>query len=337
MKLVPTALSVAALAATAAAQCGGSAEYADANKDACGASEAAYTVTNASYDRHNHNDSMSGSTIVDIAAGNDQFSTLVAAVQAAGLADALKGDGPFTVFAPTNAAFGKLPEGTVDTLLKPENRHQLQQILTFHVVQAELPAARVIESREATTLQGQRVDIMTNRNRDGSVAGVTVNGADVVQTDIRASNGVIHVIDEVIMPETQNAVEVAQELGQFGTLLAAARAAGLADTLANNGPITILAPSDEAFDKLPRGTVQSLLRPENRGQLREILTYHVIEGRVYDDQVAKMDTAGTLQGGEVRVGIVDGRLMINDAKVVASDVESSNAVIHVIDSVLLPR
>lgn len=275
--------------------------------------------------------------IIENAVNSADHETLVAAVKAAGLVETLQGEGPFTVFAPTNAAFAKLPEGTVDTLLKPENRHQLQQILTFHVVKGELPAERVIESREATTLQGQRVDIMTNRNRDGSVAGVTVNGADVVQTDIRASNGVIHVIDEVIMPETQNAVEVAQELGQFGTLLAAAQAAGLADTLANDGPITILAPSDEAFEKLPRGTVQSLLRPENRNQLREILTYHVVEGRVYDDQVAKLDKAGTLQGGEVRIGIVDGRLMINDAKVVASDVESTNAVIHVIDSVLLPR
>ena len=132
--------------------------------------------------------------IVDIAAGNEAFSTLVAAVQAAGLVETLKGEGPFTVFAPTDEAFAKLPEGTVADLLKPENRDQLVAILTYHVVPGKHMASDVVSLSEATTVQGSAVSI--------SVMGdqVMVGDAHVVQADIEASNGVIHVIDTVILP-----------------------------------------------------------------------------------------------------------------------------------------
>lgn len=132
--------------------------------------------------------------IVDIAAANDDFSTLVAAVQAAGLVDVLKGDGPFTVFAPTNDAFAKLPAGTVENLLKPENKDQLIAILTYHVVPGRVLAAQVVGLSEARTVQGQSVKIAT------SMGNVKVDNAKVVATDIEASNGVIHVIDTVILP-----------------------------------------------------------------------------------------------------------------------------------------
>jgi len=139
----------------------------------------------------NHGDAKD---IVDIAAGNDDFSTLVAAVQAADLVDTLKGDGPFTVFAPTNAAFAALPEGTVESLLKPENKDQLTAILTYHVVPGKVMSGDLSDGMMATTVQGADVTI-------GTEGGVTVDGANVVQADIEASNGVIHVIDAVIMPE----------------------------------------------------------------------------------------------------------------------------------------
>lgn len=134
-------------------------------------------------------------TIVEIAAGNGDFSTLVAAVQAAGLADTLSGEGPFTVFAPTNAAFEKLPAGTVENLLKPENRDQLVAVLTYHVVPGKVMAADVVGLQSATTVNGQSIDI--------SVEGGTVkiDGATVTATDIAGSNGVIHVIDSVILPD----------------------------------------------------------------------------------------------------------------------------------------
>lgn len=132
--------------------------------------------------------------IVDVASGNGDFSTLVAAVGAAGLVDTLKGPGPFTVFAPTNAAFAALPEGTVDSLLLPENKDQLIKILTYHVVAGNYPASSLVGKHgKLTSVQGGTLGI------NGS-DGVKVNGATVVIADVAASNGTIHAIDTVLLP-----------------------------------------------------------------------------------------------------------------------------------------
>jgi uncharacterized surface protein with fasciclin (FAS1) repeats len=140
-----------------------------------------------------------GKDIVAIASGNPDFSTLVTALKAADLVGTLQGEGPFTVFAPTNAAFAKLPAGTVENLLKPENKDQLVSVLTYHVVSGEVKAADVVKLSEATTVNGQTFDIDTS---NGVTIGNASNGtATVVTTDIDASNGVIHVIDSVILPE----------------------------------------------------------------------------------------------------------------------------------------
>lgn len=136
----------------------------------------------------------SDKTVVEIAAGNDDFSTLVTAVKAAGLAETLSGDGPFTVFAPTNEAFAKLPEGTVETLLKPENKEKLAAVLTYHVVAAKVMAADV-KAGKVATVNGAEATITV---KDGAVM---IDGAKVVTTDIVGKNGVIHVIDTVIMPK----------------------------------------------------------------------------------------------------------------------------------------
>jgi uncharacterized surface protein with fasciclin (FAS1) repeats len=136
----------------------------------------------------------SGKDIVDVAAANGSFNTLVAAVQAAGLEETLRGDGPFTVFAPTDEAFAKLPAGTVESLLLPENRDKLTAILTYHVVAGKVKAADVVTLTSATTVNGQDVSIKV----DGDT--VMVDGATVTAVDVMASNGVIHVIDEVILP-----------------------------------------------------------------------------------------------------------------------------------------
>lgn len=133
--------------------------------------------------------------IVDTAVGAGSFKTLVAAVQAAGLVDTLKGKGPFTVFAPTDEAFAKLPAGTVEMLLKPENKDKLVAILTYHVVPGAVKAADVVKMTEAKTVQGSSAKITV----DGD--NVMVDGAKVVKADIMTSNGVIHVIDAVIMPK----------------------------------------------------------------------------------------------------------------------------------------
>lgn len=137
----------------------------------------------------------SDKTIVEIAAGNKDFSTLVAAVKAAGLVETLSGKDSFTVFAPTNAAFEKLPKGTVEDLLKPENKKKLVAILTYHVVAGKVMAADVVKLDKAKTVQGQEVKIVAGKD------GVKVDNATVVKTDIVAKNGVIHVIDTVILPK----------------------------------------------------------------------------------------------------------------------------------------
>ena len=134
--------------------------------------------------------------IVDTAVSAGQFETLAAALTAAGLIDTLKGDGPFTVFAPTDEAFAKLPEGTVENLLKPENKDQLIAVLTYHVVPGKVMAADVVKLDAATTVNGADVTIAA------SDAGVTVDAANVIKTDIKTSNGVIHVIDSVILPNS---------------------------------------------------------------------------------------------------------------------------------------
>ncbi|MDJ0994990.1 MAG: fasciclin domain-containing protein [Dinoroseobacter sp.] len=133
--------------------------------------------------------------IVDIAIEAGSFTTLVAAVQAAGLVETLKGEGPFTVFAPTDDAFAALPAGTVEDLLKPENKDQLTAILTYHVVPAKVMSGDLSNNMTAATVEGTAVTIMTE-------GGVKVDGANVVTADIEASNGVIHVIDAVILPNS---------------------------------------------------------------------------------------------------------------------------------------
>jgi len=151
------------------------------------ATAGATTLSTAAFaDMHNKD-------IVDTAVEAGSFSTLVAAVEAAGLVDTLKGEGPFTVFAPTDEAFAALPEGTVEDLLKPENKDQLTQILTYHVVPGKVMSGDLTNGMEATTVEGEDVTIMTE-------GGVMVEDASVTTADVEASNGVIHVIDKVIMP-----------------------------------------------------------------------------------------------------------------------------------------
>ena len=270
-------------------------------------------------------------TIVETAVAAGNFKTLVAAVQAAQLVDTLNGKGPFTVFAPTDEAFAKLPKGTLEMLLKPENKAKLAAILTYHVVPGSVKAADVVKLKNAATVQGQRVDIKVDAGK------VMVDGANVVATDVACSNGVIHVIDTVILPVDGTIVDVAAKNGSFNTLVAAVKAAGLVETLSGKGPFTVLAPTDAAFAKLPAGTLEMLLKPENKKQLVDILTYHVVPGvAAYSDQVVKMSQVPTVLGTPITVTVTDGKVRLNDSNVVATDVEASNGVIHVVDTVILP-
>nr|WP_259368877.1 fasciclin domain-containing protein [Colwellia sp. Bg11-12] len=131
-------------------------------------------------------------------------------------------------------------------------------------------------------------------------------------------------------------VDVAAENGSFNTLVAAVKAGGLVGTLKGDGPFTVFAPTDEAFAKLPEGTLEMLLKPENKDKLVDILTYHVVSGKVMSTDVVKVTSAPTIQGKMLMVKVIDGNVMINKAKIIMADVKASNGVIHVIDTVLIP-
>ena len=283
-------------------------------------------------------------SIVDIAVADGRFTTLVAALQAADLVETLQGEGPFTVFAPTDDAFAALPEGTVEALLAdPE---ALSQILLYHVVSGKVMAADVagLNGADVATVAGENIMVKADD------MGVMINESKVIITDIEGSNGVIHVVDAVILPpveesaevemddemmeESKTIVDIAVEDGRFTTLVTAVTEAGLVETLQSEGPFTVFAPTDEAFAALPAGTIEALLA--DIPALTDILLYHVVDGKVMAADVVELDSATTLQGQDIMIKTNMGKVMINDAEVVITNIEASNGVIHVVDAVILP-
>ena len=265
------------------------------------------------------------------------FNTLVAALDAADLVETLSGDGTFTVFAPTDDAFAALPEGMLEELLAdPET---LKQILLYHVVGDVVMAETVVTLDEAETLEGSMVAI------DVVDGNVFLNDSQVTSTDIEASNGVVHVIDKVLVPGMQEAAsnETLEEsksiaeiavAGGFNTLVAALSAADLVETLSGDGAFTVFAPTDDAFAALPEGMLEGLLADTE--SLTQILLYHVVGDVVMADTVVTLDEAETLEGSKVEIEVVDGKVFVNDSQVTSTDIKASNGVIHVIDKVLVP-
>lgn len=269
-------------------------------------------------------------TIVETAVAAGNFNTLVTAVKAAGLVDTLNGKTPFTVFAPTDEAFAKLDPSTIESLLQPENKGALTQVLTYHVLAGSVMARDAYNLNSAATVNGQRLPI------DFRGDSLKVGESTITVTDIECSNGVIHVIDTVLLPKMDSIPATAAAAGQFNTLLAAVNAAGLAEVLSGPGPFTVFAPTDDAFAALPAGTVETLLKPENRQQLIDILKYHVVSGRVYDNDAVKAGSAPTLLGRSIAINVSAQGLLVNDASVVIRNLNTSNGVVHVIDKVLIP-
>lgn len=300
--------------------------------------------------------------IVETAAAAGTFKTLLAAAEAADLVNALKGEGPLTVFAPTDDAFAALPEGTVEALLADPTT--LASILTYHVVSGSVKAEQVVTLSSAETLNGASVSITVADN-----GMVKINDANVLVTDIETTNGIIHVIDAVILPPTSESASgfystkavaesgdatlskmassmkmnmkrtgppiygLANKAG-LSTLAAAIEAAGLNKVLNTGGPFTVFAPTNEAFAALPEGTVEALLQdPE---ALTNILLYHVVSGEVMASDVVALTGATMLNGEDVSISVDDGEVMVNDAKVIATDILAKNGVVHLIDKVLIP-
>ena len=260
------------------------------------------------------------------------FSTLVTAVTAANLGGALSGPGPFTVLAPTDAAFAALGQATIDSLLLPANQATLAAILSYHVVSGSVVASDALAGELATTLQGPQVLF----GADGTTA--RVNGVTLSHVNIPCTNGVIHVLDAVLeVPEP--IATVATDLG-FSTLVTALGAANLATTFADAtaGPFTVFAPTDAAFAALPPGLLTQLLQPVNLPVLTQVLQYHVVPGVVTENgaRAAAGTSVATLQGSQVAVADGAGGLTVDGLPVVATNVLAANGIVHAIDGVLVP-
>lgn len=267
-------------------------------------------------------------TVVDIIANSPDHDTLEAAINAAGLADDLSGTGPFTVFAPADEAFKILPPGVLELVLA-DTTGVLAQILLYHVASGKVMSGELSDGQTITTLFGR--DVKVNINDEG----VFINDAKVIVADLQADNGVVHVINAILIPPTNTVVDIIVNSSDHDTLEAALIAAGLVDDLFETGPFTVFAPTDEAFKALPEGTLDALFA-DPTGDLANILLYHVASGKVMSDELSDGQMIPTLLGKDVKVTINDDGIFINDAKVTVADIEADNGVVHVINTVLMP-
>ena len=269
------------------------------------------------------------STVADIVINSDDHNTLEAALGAADLVSALNGAGPFTVFAPTDAAFDALPEGTVDALLMDPSG-ALTDILLYHVVGASALSTDLSDGQTIVTLSdGKSVTVSITTD------GVFIEDAQVIIADLEADNGVVHVIDAVLIP-TNTVADIVIDSPDHNTLEAALGAAGLVDVLSGDGPFTVFAPTDAAFDALPEGTVDALLM-DPMGALTDILLNHVVGATALSTDLSDGQTIVTLNNGKtVTVSITPDGVFIDNAQVMVADLEADNGVVHVIDAILLP-
>ncbi len=280
--------------------------------------------------------------VVDTAIAAGSFKTLVTAVQAAGLESALRTTKDITVFAPTDAAFAKLGAKTINELLS--DKPQLSALLTYHVIPKALTAEQIVGSAPGSvkTLEGENVTYQIDEGK------VVLNGYIMVTaTDIKASNGIIHVIDAVLVPPSfqtppvagpKDVVDTAIAAGSFKTLVAAVQAAGLESTLRTTQNITVFAPTDAAFEKLGKPTIDALLA--DPATLKSILLYHVVPFQKIDSSYligAKKGLILTANFNLVKFELKDGKVFLNDnVQIIATDIKASNGIIHVIDAVLIP-
>ncbi len=266
-------------------------------------------------------------TVVDIIVGSEDHTILETAVIAAELADDLSGEGPFTVFAPTDDAFAALPDGVLDELLA-DPTGALADVLLYHVVSGNVMSGDLSDGMVVTTLLGKDINVTINSE------GVFINEAQVIVADLEADNGVVHVLDAVLIPPVVTVVDIIINSPDHETLETAVIAAELADDLSGEGPFTVFAPTDDAFAALPDGLLDELLA-DPTGTLADILLYHVASGSVMSGDLSDGQMIPTLYGQDVRVTI-DGNVYINDAMVTVADLEADNGVVHVIDAVLVP-
>jgi len=259
--------------------------------------------------------------IVDTAVAAGTFTKLAGALTSAGLVDALKGEGPFTVFAPDDDAFAAFDDANPGVLAGLD-KATLTEILKYHVVAgAAVPSSALKNDQVLVTLSGSPVLVST-------MGGAKVGAANVKAADVEASNGVIHVIDTIILPPENDIVETAIAAGMFKKLAAALDSADLVTALQAPGPFTVFAPTDAAFDKLaavPKGDA-----------LKDVLLYHVVDGAVGSGDLKAGAVPTLLTGKSVTINLKGG-VTVNDSKVTSANIIAKNGVIHVVDTVLVPE
>jgi transforming growth factor-beta-induced protein len=266
-------------------------------------------------------------TIVEVAQGTGNHTVLVEAVTKANLADTLSGAGPFTVFAPTDQAFTNALEALGLTKKQLLDKPDLAEILKYHVLSGKVLSTALKPEQSPATVQGAKVAIT-------KAAKVKFADAEVTLADVEASNGVVHVIDKVVLPPT--IVDIVKSSADHTVLVEAVVKANLADTLSGAGPFTVFAPTDQAFTNALKAlnlTKEELL---DKSDLADILKYHVLSGKVLSTDLEATQSPATVQGAEVTITKDGSEVKFADASVSTADIVAGNGVIHVIDKVVLP-
>ena len=270
-------------------------------------------------------------TVMSIIENSPIHTTLETAINAAGLAETLSGEGTYTVFAPSDEVFAALPDGSLDLILA--NTELLTNLLLGHVHEGELYSADLTDGLNVTMMNEGDLTV----SNDGMT--IMIDDATIFQEDLPATNGVVHVIDNilpstVINPDTLTVMSIIEASPEHTTLEAAINAAELDQTLSGEGPFTVFAPTDDAFDALPAGTVEGLLA--DIPALTEILLHHVVGATALSTDLNDGDVLTTLNTTELTVSVDGGTYMIDMATVTAANLEADNGVVHVIDMVLIP-
>ncbi len=274
----------------------------------------------------------------DTLASPDGKKTLDAVAQAAGLKTLMKlvslaeidlpQDEKVTVFAPTDAAFAKLPAETIDFLISPNGRSTLQTILSYHIVPGEILSNKMLNTRSLLTLNGQSLDV-------GMDDGLSISGSRLSMLDVPFAGGIIHVVDSVLIPESKSILEIASQTSELSTLFAALNAAGIGDQLGTvNGPWTVFAPINSAFTSLDDGVLEDLLKTKNRAELIDLLGLHVIPGRISSSELLANKSARSYFGNKIDFTLESGEFYVQGAKILSADIQASNGVIHLIESVI---
>jgi len=279
---------------------------------------------------------LQGATITTLLSENSELSTLYSAVRLANLQFVLEGVGPFTMFAPTNAAWQLLGPGVAASLMQLENTGFLTQVLQYHVCYGDTPSQQLQAGQVLSTFEGETLAVTT-------VTPFVVNLVPISRQDLQASNGLVHTIGKVFMPPnfvlpapTMDIVELIQSESYFSIIQQAIRLAGLEPAL-REGPLTVLVPTNEAFSKLGSGVAESMLLPPNLDKLRQVLLHHVIAGRQDTTMLQAGTTLMTQSGGQMLVTQTDPFKVDSLSEGISTDVPATNGLLHVVDTVVFPR